>query len=390
MIDQIPFNRPFIAGKELFYMANAVLGGHLAGRGTYARRCEAWFREKYAARHAMLTHTCTAALEMAALLADVGPGDEVILPSFTFVSTANAFALRGANLTFVDIRPDTLNLDERLVARAITPRTRAIVPVHYAGVACAMDELLAIADAHRLLVIEDAAQGVGATYHGRHLGTLGHLGCYSFHETKNLISGEGGALLVNDPELVERAEIIYEKGTNRTRFLAGETDRYVWVGLGSSYAPSELVAAFLYAQLEAADQITRDRQAVNNCYCQAFAPYAARGLLRLPETPAGCQHNAHMFYLILPTHEARDRLIASLRDVGIQAVFHFVPLHTSPMAARLGCGGGSLPVTEDLSARLVRLPCYYGMTRAEQDRVITAVMAALAAAPRRELVPAEA
>ncbi len=390
MIDQIPFNRPFIAGKELFYMANAVLEGQLAGRGAYARRCEQWFREKFAAQHTMLTHTCTAALEMAALLADIGPGDEVILPSFTFVSTANAFALRGATLRFVDIRPDTLNLDETLLEAAITPRTRAIVPVHYAGVACAMDEIMAIADRHNLLVIEDAAQAVGATYNGRYLGTVGHLGCYSFHETKNLISGEGGALLVNDPDLIQRAEICYEKGTNRTSFLAGEVDRYVWVGLGSSYAPSELVAAFLYAQLESADQITRDRRAIHDFYRQALQPYAERQLLKLPAVPAGCTHNAHMFYLILPSQEARDGLIASLRDQGIQSVFHFVPLHTSPMALRLGCGGGTLPVTEDLSARLVRLPCYYGMTRQEQERVIAAVMATLANLPHRELVPAHA
>jgi dTDP-4-amino-4,6-dideoxygalactose transaminase len=390
MIDQIPFNRPFIAGKELFYMANAVVEGQLAGRGTYTRRCEAWLREKFAARHPLLTHTCTAALEMAALLAGLGPGDEVILPSFTFVSTANAFALRGATLRFVDIRPDTLNLDETLLEAAINERTRAIVPVHYAGVACAMDEILATAAKHDLLVIEDAAQAVGATYHGRHLGTLGHFGCYSFHETKNLISGEGGALLVNDPDLWERAEICYEKGTNRTRFLRGEVDRYVWVGLGSSYAPSELVAAFLYAQLESADQITRDRRAVWEAYRQAFTPFAERGLLRVPAVPVGCEHNAHMFYLILPTDEARDHLIDALREAGIQAVFHFVPLHSSPMAARLGCRGGPLPMTDDLAARLVRLPCYYGMTPQDQDRVIAAVMAAVSTSVRRELVPAGA
>jgi len=390
MIDRIPFNRPFIAGKELFYMANAVVEGQLAGRGSYTRRCEAWLREHFAARQALLTHTCTAALELAALLADIGPGDEVILPSFTFVSTANAFALRGAGLRFVDIRPDTLNLDEQQLDRALSPRTRAVVPVHYAGVGCAMDEILAFARDHDLVVIEDAAQAVGATYRGRHLGTLGQLGCYSFHETKNLISGEGGALLVNDPELAERAEIAYEKGTNRTRFLQGEVDRYTWVGLGSSYAPSELVAAFLYAQLESADQITRDRRAAWELYRQALQPYADRELIRLPHTPADCQHNAHMFYLILPTPAARDHLIASLRALGIHAVFHFVPLHTSPMAARLGCGGAALPVTEDLSGRLVRLPCFYGMTRAEQERVIAAVMAALADLPAQQLVPAHA
>jgi dTDP-4-amino-4,6-dideoxygalactose transaminase len=390
MIDQIPFNRPFIAGKELFYMANAVVEGQLAGRGTYARRCEAWMKEHFAAQHVLLTHSCTGALEMAALLAGIGPGDEVILPSFTFVSTANAFALRGADLKFVDIRPDTLNIDETLVAEAVTERTRVICPVHYAGVACAMDEIMATAREHNLLVIEDAAQAVNATYRGRHLGTIGHLGCYSFHETKNLISGEGGALLVNDPELIERAEIAYEKGTNRTRFLRGETEKYVWVGLGSSYAPSELVAAFLYAQLEEADRITRDRRAIYDFYRHALQPYADRELLRLPHTVAGCEHNAHMFYLILPSPAARDHLINALREVGIQAVFHFVPLHDSPMAARLGIAGVDLPVTEDLSARLVRLPCYYGMPREQQERVIAAVMSALADLPSRELVPARA
>jgi dTDP-4-amino-4,6-dideoxygalactose transaminase len=390
MIDPIPFNRPFVAGKEMFYMANAVVEGQLAGRGTYARRCEAWFKEHFSARQAFLTHSCTGALEMSALLSGIGPGDEVILPSFTFVSTANAFALRGATLRFVDIRPDTLNIDEELIAAAVTPRTRVICPVHYAGVACAMDEIMDLAAQHDILVIEDAAQAVNATYHGRHLGTIGHYGCYSFHETKNLISGEGGALLVNDPELVERAEIAYEKGTNRTRFLRGETDRYVWVDLGSSYAPSELVAAFLYAQLEEADRITRDRRAVHDLYRQAFQPYADRELLRLPHTPAGCEHNAHMFYLILPSQAARDHLIAQLRQAGIHAVFHFVPLHSSPMAARLGHDGVHLPLTDDLSARLVRLPCYYGMKREEQERVIAAVMSALADLPCRELVPASA
>jgi dTDP-4-amino-4,6-dideoxygalactose transaminase len=390
MLDQIPFNRPFIAGKELFYMANAVVEGHLAGRGTYARRCEAWFQEHFAAQHVLLTHTCTSALELAALLAEVGPGDEVILPSFTFVSTANAFALRGAELKFVDIRPDTLNVDEEAIAAAVTPRTRVICPVHYAGVACAMDEIMDLANSHDLLVIEDAAQGVGATYGGRHLGTIGHLGCYSFHETKNLISGEGGALLINDPDMIERAEIAYEKGTNRTRFLQGETDRYVWVGLGSSYAPSELVAAFLYAQLEEVGRITRDRRAVFDLYRQAFQPYAERGMLRLPHTPVCCEHNAHMFYLILPSQAARDHVIASLRHLNIHAVFHFVPLHSSPMAAKLGCDVPDLPVTEDLSSRLLRLPCYFGLTREDQERVIAGVMGALADLPNRQLVPATA
>jgi dTDP-4-amino-4,6-dideoxygalactose transaminase len=368
----IPFNRPFIVGKELYYMAQAVQGGHLAGDGPFTRRCNAWMEERFHARKVLLTHSCTAALEMAALLAEVGPGDEVILPSYTFVSTANAFVLRGATIRFVDIRPDTLNMDESRIEAAMTPNTRAIVPVHYAGVACDMDAIMAIAAEHNLLVIEDAAQGVNATYRGRHLGTLGHLGCYSFHETKNFISGEGGAIVINDPRLVERAEIVREKGTNRAKFFRGEVDKYTWVDIGSSYLPSELIAAFLYAQLEQADDITRQRRAIHQRYAAGLQPLADAGHLHLPP-PLGEGHNAHMFYVITDSAAARTRLLEHLRQRGIHAVFHYVPLHTSPMGRRYGYKPGDLPVTEDLAERLIRLPCYYGLSEDDQARVIDAL-----------------
>ncbi len=370
---EIPFNRPFIAGKELFYISQAVVDGHLAGGGVFSRRCQQWMEHKFSARKVLLTHSCTAALEMAALLAGIEPGDEVIMPSFTFVSTANAFALHGAQIRFVDIRPDTLNIDERLIEAAITDKTKAIVPVHYAGVACEMDTICEIAKRHDLMVIEDAAQGVNATYKGRYLGTLGHLGTFSFHETKNFIAGEGGALLVNDENLIDRAEIIREKGTNRAKFFRGEVDKYTWVDLGSSFLPSEMMAAFLYAQLEESEVITRKRWAIFNYYARAFASFAERDLLHLPTWPAGCHHNAHMFYLVMPTAAARNALIKYLAENGVQAVFHYIPLHNSPMGLALGCGDHELPVTEDTAARIVRLPCYFELTQAQQDRVIELV-----------------
>lgn len=388
MAASIPFNRPFVAGKELFYISQAVLGGHLAAGGEYSNRCERWMEDHFGARRVLMTHSCTAALEMAALLADIQPGDEVIVPSFTFVSTASAFALRGATLRFVDIDPQTLNMDPASVARAIDSRTRAIVPVHYAGVACDMDALLDLARRHDLLVIEDAAQAVNATLDGRALGTLGHLGCYSFHETKNFISGEGGALVVNDERLVARAEVVLHKGTNRTAFARGEVDRYTWVGMGSSFGPSELTAAFLYAQLEESDTITRKRRAIWTRYHTAFAAAEEAGLLRRPVVPPGSGHNAHMYYLILPTNESRDRLIDGLRRVGVQAVFHYVPLHTSPMGRIHGRTSEDLEVTTDLADRLVRLPCYYSQTPDEQQKVITAVEEVLADLPRREIATA--
>jgi dTDP-4-amino-4,6-dideoxygalactose transaminase len=368
----IPFNRPFIVGKELYYMAQAVQRGHLAGDGQFTRKCNGWMEETFRARRVLLTHSCTAALEMAALLAEVGPGDEVIMPAYTFVSTANAFALRGATIRFVDIRPDTLNLDETQIEPLITPRTRAIVPVHYAGVACQMDVIMAIAAERKLLVIEDAAQAVNSTLNGRYLGTIGHLGCYSFHETKNFICGEGGAIVINDPRFLERAEVIREKGTNRARFFRGEVDKYTWVDIGSSYLPSELIAAFLYAQLEQADEITAQRHAIHHRYALGLEPLARAGHLRL-QAPADNEHNAHMFYIIVNSEPIRARLLAYLKDHDIQAVFHYVPLHTSPMGSQYGYKPGDLPVTEDLSERLLRLPCYYELSQQDQDRVIATI-----------------
>ena len=370
---KVPFNRPFIVGKELEYISQAVLQGHLAGEGAFTKRCHEWIERTFGARKALLTHSCTGALEMAAILCDIQSGDEVIMPSYTFTSTANAFALRGARIRFVDIRPDTLNLDETKIEEAITKRTKAIVPVHYAGVACEMDTILEVAQHHGLFVIEDAAQGVDASYNERYLGTLGHLGTYSFHETKNFISGEGGALLVNDERFVRRAEIIREKGTNRAEFFRGEVDKYSWVDIGSSYLPSELVAAFLYAQLEEAERITHKRWEIYNDYLEHFSFLQEQGFVRLPSCPEQCQHNAHMFYLILPSAQARDRLLRYLKEQGVQAVFHYIPLHTSPMGRKMGYQGGELPVTEDLSGRLVRLPCYFELGQEEQDRVIKTV-----------------
>lgn len=374
---RIPFNRPFIVGRELFYISQAVLAGNLAGDGRFTRLCNEWMESTFGARKVLLTHSCTAALEIAALLSNVGEGDEVVMPSYTFVSTANAFALRGARIRFVDIREDTLNIDESLVEDAITDRTRAIVPVHYAGVGVEMDTVLDIARRRNLIVIEDAAQAVNARYKGRFLGTLGHLGAYSFHETKNFISGEGGALVVNDETFIERAEIIREKGTNRSQFFRGVVDKYSWVDLGSSYLASELVAAFLYAQLEEADRITAKRQAIYDYYWQAFAPLEKQGLLRMPRRPSHCDHNAHLFYILLPSEKIRDSLMRELREQDIHSVFHYVPLHTAPMGLKMGYTHGDLPVTEDLSARLLRMPCFFELTRSDQDRTIDAVTAAL-------------
>jgi dTDP-4-amino-4,6-dideoxygalactose transaminase len=371
--EPIPFNKPFIVGKELFYISQAVLDGHLAGDGVFTRRVNAWLERVFQAPHAFLTQSCTAALEISAMLCGIEPGDEVIMPSWTFVSTANAFALRGARIRFVDIREDTLNIDESQIEAAIGERTKAIVPVHYAGIAAEMDAICAIARKHELRVVEDAAQGVNATYRGRYLGTIGDLGCYSFHETKNFISGEGGALLVNDESLVERAQVIREKGTDRTAFRAGRVDKYTWRDLGSSYLPSEIVAAFLCAQLEEAETITRERRAVFSYYMRAFRPLHERGFLRIPIAPDGCQHNAHLFYLVMRDRAQRDGLIAFLAERGIQAVFHYIPLHSSPMGMKVRVGDQPLPVTDDVAGRLVRLPCFFGLPRSDQDRVIEAV-----------------
>ncbi|MEM7411067.1 MAG: dTDP-4-amino-4,6-dideoxygalactose transaminase [Myxococcota bacterium] len=374
MTERIPFNKPFIVGKELFYISQAVLEGQLAGNGAFTRRCEAWLERTTGAARVLLTTSCTAALEMAAMLCDVEEGDEVILPSFTFVSTANAFALRGARLRFVDIRPDTLNLDEEQLEAAIGPRTRGIVPVHYAGVGCAMDRILEIADHHDLWVVEDAAQAVNSNYRGRPLGTFGQLGCFSFHETKNFICGEGGALVVNDPAWIERAEILREKGTNRSQFLRGDVDKYSWVDVGSSYVPSELNAAFLYAQLEEAAEITHKRAAIFSRYRVGLAPLEEAGLATLPTVPVDTTCNGHMFYLIAESAVDRNRILHGLEKEGIQAVFHYVPLHSSPMGRAMGYAPDDLPVTEELAARLIRLPCYFELSADEQDRVIEAVL----------------
>jgi len=358
---RIPFNRPYMSGKELEYIREAHSLGHLAGDGTFTKRCNQWLEEKTGAEKALLTHSCTAALEMAALLAEVGPGDEVIMPSYTFVSTANAFALRGAVPVFVDIREDTLNMDEALIEDAITDRTRAIVPVHYAGVGCEMDTIMDIAQHHGLRVIEDAAQGIGSTYRGRPLGTIGDIGTLSFHETKNVISGEGGAILLNDPKLGARAEIIREKGTNRNAFFRGEVDKYSWVDVGSSYLPSELVAAFLWAQLEHAEEITRRRLSIWDTYHAEFESLEKEGLIRRPVIPEECAHNAHMYYLLLPSLEARSEIIERLKSKGIHSVFHYVPLHDSKMGRKSCRTRGELVRTTELSNRLLRLPLWLGI-----------------------------
>lgn len=370
----IPFNRPYMTGRELAYIAEAHQAGHLAGDGRFTRSCHEWLVQRLGAKAALLTHSCTAALEMSAMLCNVRPGDEVIMASFTFVSTANAFALRGATPVFVDIRPDTLNIDEKLIAQAITPRTRAIVPVHYAGVSCAMDEILALASAHDLFVVEDAAQGIMSTYKGRPLGAIGHLGTLSFHETKNIISGEGGALLVNNEMFGTRAEVLREKGTNRSQFFRGQVDKYTWVDIGSSYLPGEIVAAFLHAQMQEAEEITRRRLVIWNTYHEAFAHLESTGRVRRPIVPPECRHNAHMYYLLYPDLAARTRAIARLKEEGISCVFHYVPLHSAPYGRLHGRAEGNLGNTDVAADCLLRLPLWLGL-EAQQQRVIEKVIA---------------
>lgn len=358
---KIPFNKPYMTGKELSYISQAHTNGHLAGDGAFTRKCNNWLENRLGCNKALLVHSCTAALEITAMLAGIEPGDEVIMPSYTFISTANAFVLRGAVPVFVDIRSDTLNIDESRIEAAITAKTKAIVVVHYAGVSCEMDTIMAIAKQHRVLVIEDAAQGVMANYGGRPLGSIGHLAALSFHETKNIISGEGGALLVNDDGFVDRAEIIREKGTDRSRFFRGEVDKYTWIDIGSSYLPSELIAAFLWAQMEQADQITQRRLTIWNRYHQSLAPLEEQGKLRRPIVPAGCEHNAHMYYILLPDLEKRNAFIANLKEREISAVFHYIPLHTSSMGKKVGRTSGKLHNTLSMSDRLVRLPLWLGI-----------------------------
>lgn len=371
---KIPFNKPFIAGKELYYIAQSVLvESHLSGDGPFTKRCHSWLEERLGCPKALLTHSCTAALEMAAILCNIGPGDEVILPSFTFVSTANAFVLRGGVPVFVDIRPDTLNIDERLIEPALTKKTKAIVAVHYAGVPCDMDAILGIASRHGLLTVEDAAQALLSTYKGKYLGTLGHLGCLSFHETKNIISGEGGALLVNDERFIERAEIIREKGTDRSKFFRGEVDKYTWVDIGSSFLPSESIGAFLFAQLEQAERIIAVRRRLFERYMFLLRPLEEMGMLRLPVMGDDCASNGHLFYVITKSREERSGLIHYLKEKGINAVFHYVPLHSSPAGRKYGRAHGNLRVTDEMSERLLRLPMYYEMSDSDVDTVTGAV-----------------
>jgi dTDP-4-amino-4,6-dideoxygalactose transaminase len=383
---KIPFNKPFIAGKELYYVAQAVTLGNLGGDGQFTQQCCRVLEERFGIDKVLLVPSCTAALEMAAMLFDLKPGDEVILPSFTFVSTANCLVRLGAKPVFIDIRSDTLNIDDALIEDAITERTRAIFPVHYAGVACEMDRIMTLADKYGLLVAEDAAQGVNAFYNGQALGSIGHLGCYSFHETKNYICGEGGALCINDPGLVERAEIIRDKGTNRKQFFRGQVDKYTWVDVGSSYVPSELCSAFLCAQLEMLDAISVRRRAIYEFYHEQLKPLAAEGLLSLPNVPQECVSNYHLFYILLPDRATRDGLMVHLQQQGIHAVFHYVALHTSPMGRTFGYGEGELPVTEELSGRLLRLPLFYDITKDEQRQVVSQVSAYCRKAGARHVV----
>jgi dTDP-4-amino-4,6-dideoxygalactose transaminase len=369
----IPFNKPYMTGRELWYIAQAHTNSHLSGDGNFTRKCNMWLEALTGAHKALLTHSCTAALEMGALLSNIQRGDEVIMPSYTFVSTANAFVLRGGVPVFVDIRPDTLNIDETLIEPAITPLTKAIVPVHYAGVACEMDVIIDIAKRHNLIVLEDAAQGVMSTYKNKPLGSIGHLGAYSFHETKNIIAGEGGALLVNDERFAERAEIIREKGTNRSQFFRGQVDKYTWVDVGSSYLTGEVIAAFLWAQMEEADAITEKRLAIWNHYHEALQPLEAAGVLRRPIIPEDCKHNAHMYYILLESLEKRTKMIHHLRERAVNTVFHYVPLHSSPAGSLYCRVYGTMLNTESISDRLLRLPLWVGMSREMVEHIVALI-----------------
>lgn len=370
----IPFNIPPRVGTEEKFIAQAIAAQKICGDGQFTKKCNAWIEEKFHAQKALLTTSGTTALDMAALLCELEPGDEVILPSFTFSSTATAFVLAGAKLVFVDIRPDTMNIDETKIEAAITEKTKVIVAVHYAGVACEMDTIMDIARRHHLLVVEDAAQGVMSTYKRQALGTIGDFGCYSFHETKNYSMGEGGAVLIKDPKYNERAEILREKGTNRSRFLRGQVDKYTWVDFGDSYLPSELNAAYLWAQLEMAEEINEDRLRTWSAYYQALKPLEESGKLELPHVPEGCVHNAHMFYVKLHDLEERTQFISYMKDQGIACVFHYVPLHSAPAGLKYGRFAGEDVYTTKESERLVRLPLYYGMEKSDQERVIDAIL----------------
>jgi dTDP-4-amino-4,6-dideoxygalactose transaminase len=377
-MNEIPFNRPFTTGREFIYVREAIENGHLSASGPFTDRSSRWLEQRIGNDQVLLTHSCTAALEMTVMLLEIGPGDEVIMPSFAFVSTANAVVVRGGTPVFVDIRPDTLNIDETSVRSAITPRTKAIVLVHYAGVACAMNELARLAEETGTALIEDAAHGILASYEDRPLGSFGPLAALSFHETKNVHCGEGGALLINESAHRERAEILLDKGTNRRRFFRGQVDKYTWVDVGSSYGLSEINAAFLWAQLEDAEAITARRQAIWARYHEAFAELEERGVVRRPIIPSDCSHNAHVYYLLLPNLDSRRRLIADLRDDGVHAVFHYVPLHGSEAGRRYGRQAGELTVTEDASERIVRLPLWPGMLDEDVERVVDSVTSACA------------
>jgi dTDP-4-amino-4,6-dideoxygalactose transaminase len=371
---KITFNKPFIVGKELYYIAQAVtVNAHISGNGEFTRQCQQWLEDTLHTRRALLTHSCTAALEMAAILCDIQPGDEVIMPSYTFVSTANAFVLRGGVPVFVDIRSDTLNIDETKIANAITNKTKAIVPVHYAGIPCAMDEILHIADKNNLLVVEDAAQAYLSKQEDNYLGAIGHLGCLSFHETKNIISGEGGALLINDERFLERAEIIWEKGTDRGKFFRGEVDKYSWMDMGSSYQPGELISAFLYAQLEHAEKIIASRSRSFQLYYEGLKDLQDQGLIRLPHLQKGSTGNGHIFFIMTGSADESDRLMQHLNQKQIMAIHHYVPLHSSKAGMRYGRVSGSMTETDEMSQRIVRMPLYYDMEEADVGRVIKEV-----------------
>ncbi len=373
----IPFARLNTTGDELTYLKQAIESGQICGDGAFTKRCQTWLNTHLGSCKVLLTNSCTAALEMSAILADIQPGDEVIMPSYTFVSTANAVVLRGGVPVFVDIRPDTLNLDETQIEAAITSKTKAIMPVHYAGVGCNMNPILEIAKRHNLLVIEDAAQASFADYEGKPLGSFGNMAAFSFHATKNIVSGEGGALVVNDPELVERAEIIWEKGTNRSGFLRGEIDKYTWVDVGSSFLPSELTAAFLYAQLEQGEFITQQRLMLWGRYHWAFSQLEFEGVVKRPQVPTGCNHNAHIYYLMLDSLATRSHVLKHLKSKGVQATFHYVPLHSAPAGRKFARTSGNLQVTEDISDRILRLPLSASLSLEEIDRVISGVYEAL-------------
>ena len=379
MVKSIPFSKLYTTDRELEYIAQAIASGQIAGDGFFTKKCQQWIGKALGSQKVLLTHSCTAALEMAVLLADIQPGDEVIMPSYTFVSTANSVVLRGGIPVFVDVRSDTLNLDETQIEAAITSKTKAIMAVHYAGVSCEMDTIKALADRYGLTVIEDAAQGFDASYKERPIGSLGHMAAFSFHATKNIVSGEGGALVINDPALVERAEIIWEKGTNRSQFFRGEVDKYTWIDVGSSYLPSDILAAFLWAQLERTDDITQRRLRLWRRYHKAFAALELQRKVCRPSVPLECQHNAHIYYLLVNDVETRSRVLADLKQNGIQATFHYVPLHSAPAGRKYGRTQGDLPVTETICDRIVRLPLSAALTSEEVDHVIELVLQTLGA-----------